>query len=149
MAQKNVTIMAEDTEDLQVISAQLQDAVARIKDLVYLPKTRRFAALFNRFKWEEADARGRNLRVRSGLHFDDVLSVKAHKMKRGSPLAVVSLLDIRFTPPAQEDGPASVELLFAGGGTLRLEIECLNASLSDVSGPWAARARPTHGPDEA
>ena len=106
-------------------------------------------ALFNRFKWEDADARGRNLRVRSGLHFDDVLSVKAHKLKRGSPLAVVSLLDIRFTPAVQEDGPASVELLFAGGGMLRLEVECLNANLSDVSGPWAARARPTHGPDEA
>ena len=50
-----LTIAAEDADDLEIISAQLQDAVARVKDLVYLPKSRRFAAVFNRFKWEDAE----------------------------------------------------------------------------------------------
>jgi hypothetical protein len=143
MADTFLTIAAEDAEDLEVISAQLQDAVARIKDLVYLPKQRRFAALFNRFKWEEADARGANLRVRAGLHFDNVLSVKAHRLKRGNPLAVVSLLAVRYDA-GLDDRPNLVELLFAGGGKLRLEVECLSAGLSDISGSWTARARPDH-----
>ena len=89
-----MTLAAEDTEDLEIISARLQDAVAQVKDLVWLPKSRRFAGMFNRFKWEEE--RG-NLRVRAGLHFDGVVSVKS-RLNRGEPDAVVSLLAIRFMP---------------------------------------------------
>ena len=83
-----LTLAAEDAADLEIISARLQDAVAQMKDLVYLPKKRRFAALFNRFVWESDEKRG-DLRVRSGLHFEGVLSVKSHKLKRGAPDAVV------------------------------------------------------------
>ena len=75
MTEQGLFLAAEDAEDLEIVSARLQDAVAKIKDLVYLPKSRRFAALFNRFKWEEAEKRrGPNLRVQTGLHFDAVLS---------------------------------------------------------------------------
>ena len=75
MKASELTLAAEDAEDLEIISARLQDAVAPLKDLVYLPKKRRFAALFNRFKWEDK-RRSANLRVRSLLHFDGVLSVQ-------------------------------------------------------------------------
>ncbi|HEV2561070.1 MAG TPA: DUF2948 family protein [Rhizomicrobium sp.] len=143
MNKRELTLGAEDAEDLQIISARLQDAVAQLKDLVYLPKSRRFAALFNRFKWE-GGGRNLNLRVRSGLHFDRVLSVKAHKLKRGDPDAVVSLLAIRFTPKGGEDPGGVIELVFSGGGAMRLDVECIDAGLSDVSGEWAARGRPLH-----
>ena len=143
MKAPELTLAAEDAEDLEVISARLQDAVAHLKDLVWLPRKRRFAALFNRFKWE--DRRGRaNLRVRSLLHFDDVMKVQSKGLKRGAPDAVVSLLAIRFTPKAAEDPAGIVELTFAGGGTIRLDVECVDAGLSDVSGEWAARGRPDH-----
>ena len=138
-----LTLAAEDAADLEVISARLQDAVARMKDLVYLPKRRRFAALFNRFQWETDKKRG-DLRVRAGLHFDGVLSVKSQKLKRGAPDAVVSLLAIRFTPKGGEDPGGTVELTFAGGGALKLEVEVIDAGLTDVSGVWAARGRPEH-----
>jgi hypothetical protein len=137
----SLTLGAEDASDLEVISARLQDAVAQVKDLVYLPKHRRFAALFNRFQWETG--RG-NLRVRSGLHFDGVLAVKSQNLRRGAPEAVVSLLAIKFTPKAMDDPAGTVELLFSGGGTLKLEVECIDAGLADVSGVWAARGRPAH-----
>ena len=135
-------LAAEDAEDLEVISARLQDAVARVGDLVYLPKKRRFAALLNRFKWEKGE-RG-DLRVRSGLHFDGVLSVKSKKLKLGAPEAVVSLLAVKFAPRAADDPAGIVELIFAGGGVIQLEVECLDAGLADVSGDWAARGRPAH-----
>ncbi|HXC54123.1 MAG TPA: DUF2948 family protein [Rhizomicrobium sp.] len=138
-----LTLAAEDAADLEVISARLQDAVAQMKDLVYLPKKRRFAALFNRFQWETEHKRG-DLRVRSGLHFDGVLSVKSQRLKRGAPDAVVALLAIRYTPRGGEDPGGTVELVFAGGGGLKLEVECIDAGLSDVSGVWAARGRPEH-----
>jgi len=143
MTEPALTLAAEDAEDLDVISARLQDAVAPLKDLVYLPKKRRFAALFNRFKWEDKRASA-NLRVRSLLHFDDVLSAQSKGLKRGAPDAVVSLLAVRFTPKGAEDPAGTVELVFSGGGMIKLEVECIDAGLSDVGIEWAARGRPGH-----
>ena len=108
---------AEDAKDLEIISARLQDAVALVRDLVWLPKTRRFAAIFNRFKWESAEDGGRaNLRIRSRLHFDGVLAVQSHKLRRDAPDAVVALLAIRFTPKGLDDPAGTIEMVFAGGG---------------------------------
>ena len=137
------TLVAEDVADLEVISARLQDAVAKVKDLVYLPKRRRFAALFNRFQWEAGARRG-NLRLQAGLHFDGVLSARSSNIKRGASDAVVSLLAIKFTPNTKDEPDGTVELIFSGGGVLKLEVECIDAGLSDISGVWAARGRPTH-----
>lgn len=136
-------LAAEDADDLKVISAKLQDAVAQVGDLVWLPKARRFAALFNRFKWEQPNAR-ENLRVRSGLHFDSVLSVQSQNIMRGDKRAILSLLDIAFTPNGGEDPGGVIEMVFAGGGAIKLAVECVDAELSDVSGEWAAIARPDH-----
>ncbi len=139
-----LTLAAEDTEDLEIISARLQDAVAKVKDLVYLPKSQRFAALFNRFRWEE----NQDTRVRSGLTFAHVQSVKAQNLRREAPEAVVSLLAIRFTatggPNGEEDPSGEVELVFAGGGAIRLKVEYIEAELTDISGEWAALGRPAH-----
>jgi hypothetical protein len=137
------TLVAEDSGDLEVISARLQDAVAKVKDLVYLPKKRRFAALFNRFQWE-AGARSGDLRLQSGLHFDGVISVKSSNIRRGAPDAVVSLLAIKFMAKTAGDPEGTIELIFSGGGALKLEVECIDAELSDISGVWAARGRPAH-----
>jgi hypothetical protein len=141
-----LVLAAEDAADLEIISARLQDAVGQLKDFVYLPKKRRFAALLNRFEWEKPE-RGRdggNLRVRTGLHFDSVLSVKSQKIKLGAPDAVVSLLAVSWHAKAPDDPAGAIELLFSGGGLIRLEVECIDAGLQDVSGPWAARGRPEH-----
>ncbi len=143
---RGFVLAAEDAEDLEVISAHLQDAVGQIKDIVFLPKKRRFATVLNRFKWEK-DERGRaggNVRVQSGLHFDDVLSVRSKNLKQGAPDAVVSLLAVRFTAKAPEEPAGTIELVFAGGGEIRLEVECINGGLQDLSGEWAARGRPVH-----
>jgi hypothetical protein len=139
------TLAAEDADDLEIISARLQDAVARVKDLVWLPKSRRFAALFNRFKWEDAGDKGNALRVRAGLTFESILSVKSQNIRESDGKAVLSLLTIRFVPTGDDDPGGIIELVFSGGGAIRLEAECIAASLSDVSGEWAARGRPVHG----
>ncbi len=138
-----LTLAAEDAQDLEIISARLQDAVAPLKEIVWLPKARRFAALFNRFVWEDK-RKNANLRVRSLLHFDDVLSVQAKQIKMGAPDAVVSLLAIEFAPKGGEDPGGTVTLVFSGGGTIRLEVECRAAGLTDVRSEWDARGHPAH-----
>ena len=90
-------LVAADSEDMEILSARLQDATALLKDIAWLPKQRRFAALFNRYRWEDSKT-GKGLRVRAGLHFESVLKVQSQNIKRGAPDAVVSLLAVRFTP---------------------------------------------------
>jgi hypothetical protein len=138
------TLTAEDTDDLDILSARLQDAVVQVKDLVWLPASHRFMALFNRFKWESAQGKfGHNLRVRSRLCFERVLGVRSHRVRRDGE-AVASLLAMIYAPRSSEDPSGVIKLLFAGGGVIRLDVECLDASLADVSGEWAARGRPDH-----
>jgi hypothetical protein len=139
---KTLKLAAADAEDLQMLSARLQDAAGKLKDFVWLPKQRRFVAMLNRFRWE--DARGPGTRVRAALRFDGVSKVQSSHVKRGAEEAVVSLLAITFTPNNEGDPAGVVELVLAGGGTIRLTVECIDAELADQTGPWAARARPSH-----
>lgn len=133
-------LAARDAEDLDVLSAKLQDAVARLGDLVYLKKQRRFAGLFNRFVWEAGERQ--NVRVRTGLSFEGVLAARCRNLKQGAPDAVVELLAVRFKPAEAPAG--TVELIFAGDGAIELDVECLEAALADEDGVWAARGRPSH-----
>ena len=136
----HLRLAAEDAEDLQILSARLQDAVLKLKDVSWQPKKRRFAAVVNRLKWEE----GGKTRVRAGLHFDSVLKVQSHKVKLGAEEAVIDLLAATFTPSGGEDPGGVVELVLAGGGAIRLTVECVAAELVDLTQPWAARGTPDH-----
>ena len=135
-------LAAQDSEDLEILSARLQDAAGKLKDFAFLPKQRRFALVVNRYRWEEPKTPG--TRVRSGLKFDGVLKVESQNIKRGAPEAVVSLLAIKYTGNGAEDPGGVIELQFAGGGAIRLTVECIDAELSDLTTPWSARAKPMH-----
>ncbi len=143
-ATRPLKLTAEDAEDLQILSARLQDAVAKLKDFAWLPRQRRFAVVVNRFQWENGTKAG-DTRVRAGLHFDGVLSVQSRHIKLGAGEAVVALLAITYTPnPSAEDPGGVIELTFAGGGAIRLAVEMIDAELNDMTDPWAARGRPDH-----
>lgn len=138
------TLVATDKDDLEILSARLQDAVAKTGDLVFLPKKRRFAGVFNRYRWEAA-GRGVGKRVRSGLSFESVLSVQARNVKLGAKDKVISLLAIRFEPRGEAENPGGiVELVLSGGGAIRLDVECVDAALSDLTSDWTALGRPGH-----
>jgi hypothetical protein len=133
-------LAAADAEDLEILSARLQDAVGQLKNITWLPKKRRFAMVLNRLQWEA----GGKTRVRAGLHFDGVLKVESYKVKRGADDAVVSLLALRFEPAGGEDPGGVIEIVLAGGGAFRLTVECIDAELTDLTQSWAARGRPDH-----
>jgi hypothetical protein len=137
-----VRLLAEDEEDLKIISAHLQDAVMRVGDLAYLPKHRRFAALVNRFCWEDCGEANLGARVRAGLHFDGVLKVQAQNVRQDDPDAVAVLLAIEFTP--EQDGSGTIDLMLSGGGRIRLLVECIDGALRDITEPRPAVARPAH-----
>jgi hypothetical protein len=135
-------LLADDADDLNLISAALQDAVLAIGDISFEKGPRRLTLAFNRFRWEAKRARRGGERVRSALQLGGVLDLKARRLRHDAPKAVLSLLTIAFEPG---EAPGGVVLLsFAGGGELRAEVECIDAVLADVSRPWPTPNRPAH-----
>lgn len=133
-------LLAEDTDDLGVISAALQDAVAKVGDIQFEPSAKRLTIAFNRFRWEAKKGE----RVRSGLQFGSVLGVQARRLRRDAPDAVLELLAIAFEAGAEGDPGGVVILNFAGDGDLRCQVECIDVALADLSDPWPARSTPEH-----
>ena len=144
---KDLRLAAEDAADLEIVSAALQDAVTHVRDLAFLPSTRRFACVMNRFRWEGegGDRKKTHERVRAGLHFENVVSARARNIAQDRPDGVLNLLAIRF----DELNPPSglVTLVFSGGAEVQLEVEALDAHLSDLGLVWETPNRPEHDLD--
>ena len=140
---ERLRLKAQTAEDIGVLSAMLQDAAVKVGDLAYLPRQRRLAGVFNRFRWEaETGRRGRGSRVRSGLHIEGVLKAAVQNVPTREAGHVMNLLAIEAEPRA--DGAATLTLIFSGFAAIRLAVECIDVTLEDLSEAWRARARPRH-----
>ena len=144
-ADDRLRLIALDTEDLAILSAHVQDAVLKVGEMSWIPDEKRFVLAMNRFAWENAGKRGRRReyqRRRSALHFERVEAVKSTGLDRDARETVLELLAIRFEP--RENPSGDVLLDFAGGATLRLSVECLEAQLADLGPAWSTPLLPRH-----
>jgi hypothetical protein len=132
-----------DEEDLEVVSAHVQDAVVKASEMLWRPQEKRVVVALNRFDWEGAQTDKREYRRRrAALRFERVLSCKCRQMNPAGKDAVLNLLAVEFS---ETDAPTGVvTLTFSGGAALRLEVECLEAELADLGPSWSATACPTH-----
>jgi hypothetical protein len=131
-------LLAQDAEDLAVISAAMQDAVAKVGDITYEPRARLLTIAFNRYCWETTGSG----RVRSALQLGGVMKVQARKIRRTPRDAVIEVLAVSFDAGEAPGGMITVSC--AGGGDLRAVVECVDAVLADVSEPWPTPRAPTH-----
>lgn len=143
-------LIALDSEDLEVVSAHLQDAVLNVAEMAYLKTERRFAAIANRFDWSEAlsGARGRRkpfTRRRTGLRFEQVLGAQLANIDLSDKKQMLNVLAIRFEPTAAPEGYVIISC--AGGAAIRLHVAYLEAELKDLGAAWATRSKPDH-PDD-
>jgi hypothetical protein len=120
--------------------------VTQVRDLAFLPQARRFAMVVNRFRWEGEGkgvrATGKHERVRAGLHFDNVTAARARNIAQDRADGVLNLLAVRFEELNAPSG--IVTLTFSGGGEIRLEVEALEAHLSDLGLVWETPNLPVH-----
>lgn len=132
-----------DEEDLEVASAHLQDAVAKVSDVLWRPQQKRVVLALNRFDWEGAQReKAEYRRRRAALRFERVLSCKYREVDLARKDAVLNLLAVEFS---ETEAPSGVVLLtFSGGATVRLEVECLEAELADLGPTWTTAACPAH-----
>lgn len=136
-------LVALDTEDLEVLSVHLQDAVVRVGDIIWLPGERRLVVALNRFDWIGARCTSPTCRRRrAALRFERVEAFKARGVEPGDKAAVLNLLAADFD---QGEAPGGqVTLTFSGGAALRLSVECIEAELVDLGPEWTATRCPDH-----
>lgn len=135
-------LIALDADDLEVVSAALQDAVTTIGDIRFESGARRLTMTVNRYRWEAPGGKSGGERVRAGLQLGGVMSVQSRRLRREARRAVLELLAVSFEPGEAPGG--TVVFTFAGGGDLRAEVECVDAALADLSAPWPTPRTPGH-----
>lgn len=144
---EELKLVALDKDDIEVVSAHVQDALVKVGDVLWQPGDHRFVIALNRFDWmTAADAKDGNMpdyrRCRTALRFERVLSCKCRGLDQSNKKATLNLLAVEFV---ERDAPAgTIMLTFSGGGVIRLEVECLEAELVDLGEVFAAALCPDH-----
>jgi Protein of unknown function (DUF2948) len=143
-------LRAEDSEDLAVLSATLQDAVVAVRDLAYLAEERSFVLVASRFRWErglrETQGTAGFERVLCAVTFDEVAGVSYRGFRRSEDDRILSLLSIRFET---EGNHGAIHLDFSGGAAIRLEVARIACRSRDLGEPWPTPWLPRHEEEAA
>jgi hypothetical protein len=140
-------LVALDRDDIEVVSAHVQDAVVEVGDIFWQPREHRFVIALNRFDWMSAVEAKPNdptdyRRCRTALRFERVNACRCRNIDQTAKDARLNLLAVEF---AESDAPAGVvSLIFSGGGVIRLDVECLEAELADLGEVSTAALCPDH-----
>lgn len=140
-------LIALDTEDLDVVSAHMQDAVMKVGDLEFDARAHRFALAANRFVREEGvrSWRRHHERRRVSLHFNRVLGVRFKGFRPDDGHRVLALLAVQFFPDGVAESPGGeIELIFAEDASVLMTVECIEAQLADLGPAWETPHRPRH-----
>ena len=136
-------ILALEPDELLIISTYMQDAIVRIGDINFGPRSKQFVLVANRFEREVESGEKTGYRRRTGLSFSQVNNVRAKKIRQGAHDAILSLLSIEFA--AGEVAPeGTIKLIFSGGGEIELEVECVEVQMEDLGARWPTSNVPTH-----
>ena len=127
-------ILAHDAGDVPALSALVQSAAVRADEIAWDRPARRLVLMLSRYRWEADD----NTRVRAALRVECVTAVRRKAWPRGE--AVLELLAVTADADA-------LTLAFAGGATLRAEVECPDLALEDLTEAWPAIRAPVHRDD--
>ena len=115
---KCLSLSAKDEEDFAVISALLQDAEVKLRDMTFVRDESKFIVLANRFvresNMENVYQSGTMNRVPTGLCFDGVKSVQTRDIIREDRDTRLRFLSVSYV---QEE----VALIFSGGGAIKLK----------------------------
>lgn len=134
--QRPLRLKALDGDDVQVISALVQDSVLPAAEMTWRRSERRFAMLLNRFRWEDPATTRDAERVQAVLCIENVLAVRSQGLDPKDRDMVLSLLAVVFVEG--EDASGTIRLILAGDGEIEIDVEAPELILRDVTRPYAA-----------
>ena len=132
-------LIAQNDEQLTILSSLAQDSIIKSNEMGYDKKNKRFALLMNRYRHEEENPS----RIRTAIHFDYVESIKSVGIDKKSKDEILVLLAIRFEIKSKPSG--SIFLEFSNNKSISLDVESVEAFLTDMGEPWKISNRPDHG----
>ncbi len=144
METKNLKLIARSIEDLKVVSAHLQDAIANIRDIAKLEKNKIFLMQLNRFMWEDVE-RGvfrKNKRIRTVLKFENVLKVHSKNINQTKKDKFLDFLTIETIQ--MPDNNYEMKLVFAGDSIIKVISEVIEVTLDDQGDSWDTKNMPKH-----
>ena len=132
-------LIAQNDEQLTILSSLAQDSIIKSNEMGYDKKNKRFALLMNRYRHEEENPS----RIRTAIHFDYVESIKSVGIDKESKDEILVLLAIRFEDKSKPSGLIFLE--FSNNKSISLDVESIEAFLTDMGEPWKISNRPDHG----
>lgn len=139
MTLRDLKLLALDADDLQVISASVQDAIVKADEIVVDAKASHIILPMRRYTWE--DKSGARSRKNAVLRITRIQSVQTKGIHRNNAEQVLSLLSIGI---ATLDGKDIVSLTFADDIAMMIGVEALELELKDLGGSWSAVREPNH-----
>ena len=144
MKPKNLKLIARTEEDLRVVSAHLQDAIASISDIANLKKNKIFLMQLNRFMWEDVE-KGvfrKNKRIRTILKFENILEVQSKNINRSKKDKFLDFLAIESS--IMNDNNYEMKIIFAGDSIIKIITEVIEVTLDDQGDAWDTKNKPNH-----
>ena len=144
MKVKNLKLLAKTEEDIRVVSAYLQDAIANVSDVANLKKNKIFLMQLNRFMWEDVE-KGvfrKNKRIRTILKFENVIKVHAKNINQLKGNRFLDFLTIETNKMI--DSNYEMKIVFAGDSIIRIIAEVIEVTLDDQGDAWDTKNVPKH-----
>ncbi len=144
MEVKNLKLIARTEQDINVVSAHLQDSIANISDIANLEKNKIFLMQLNRFMWEDVE-KGifrKNKRIRTILKFENVLKVHAKNINQSKKDKFLDFLAIETIK--MPDNNYEMKIVFAGDSVIKIISEVIEVTLDDQGSAWETKNMPKH-----
>ena len=148
MTEENkLKLRAVAAEDLEIISALLQDGLVAASDLNYQKDSASFVMIINRFCWEQADdteSETQPNRCLCGLKVAHVKQVSRRGLSSGVN-QFYNLLSITYEEVKNNEKVVNrLTFTFSDGYGIRLTVDDLALIVQDIAVPHPGLARPQH-----
>ena len=144
MEVKNLKLIAKTVEDLRVVSAHLQDAIANVSDIASLKKNKIFLMQLKRFMWEDGE-KGvfrKNKRIRTVLKFENVINAHSKNINQSKKNKFLDFLTIETNQ--MPDNNYEMKIVFAGDSIIKIIAEVIEVTLDDQGEAWDTKNKPKH-----
>ena len=132
-------LKAKDSEDVQVISAVLQDSIAPVSDMLFEAEAKKFIMVVHRLKRDEDGARER---ICCAFNIHGVEAAQMQALDLNNPSQILDLLMVIV------DNNAAT-FIFAGAAKIRLQLKDWSMIIEDFGASWPAQCNPCHDSVEA